>query len=437
MLVNFFEREKGGIGYVLRDSTAEVVQGHPGLTQALIETIEGRQRYTAGVLSEETMLPEEIGAVAMKELNFQLRAGLPQESLSTVEVRHSGKGRDERHFLVANVELITGRPYSCYIDRIDRHRFTAWQEHFNLSHGLPNPSDRLRVRPDYSKSRLSKKNQDILMEVWRRVDQHVHAGLITNRLELISYLQTVGYNVRGDTYAGMPLEQPVLLLDDGVVLRMKGSIYYRKDFSPGMLSPAKKDASPEAIAKRLAHLRNVVIDGLEFRAHHTIGRLFGRTEQQKAEKGAARRHLAGLMSTKLTEWECKEPLHSMWSEPKIPETALLFQYLRAGIPLQIQTLPRTGGEPQKGSIDEQHPSSAGEATSTHVIPPLKPAPEAMPTAFTPTWAPPFTKRKKTADDPPLPPNPAAPESLPFRSKQPPMRKPRTHPTKPPEAPDGP
>lgn len=360
MLLKFFELERGGLAYVRRDPTARVLLGHPDLTQGLIDTISGRQRFTAGVLTEIDRLKPETRGDAIRQANYQLRAGLPKDSLSIVWVGHSGKGRDESHVVGANLELITGRPYSLYLDRIDRHRFQAWQEHFNLTHGLPDPSSQLRIRPDYSKSRLPIEHQNFLMDVWNRVHEQVESGLVTSRMELVAHLRSVGYNVRADSHTGKPLEQPVLTLSDGSILRLKGSCYYRVDFNPGMLLPRQEVVRPEVIHARINALRGIVIEGLEFRAHHTVGHLFGRAEQRRVEPGGARHHLAKILQTKLEEWEIPEPIHPMFGPAGIARLNTLIELNNEGLDLlKIPVLKSpTTSEPAPG------PGNSGPQTRT-------------------------------------------------------------------------
>lgn len=313
MDLKLFGPEEGGLAYLQRDPTAWWISGDPSLTQALIDSIQGRQRFTAGVLSEIKTLDPKVREEAIHGVEYQLRAGLPPESLSFVWIGHTGKGRDESHFVVPDIEIITGCPFSPYVDRTDRHRFKARQEHFNLTHGLADPSSRLRVRPDYSKSRLPGEHQKLLMDVWEIIHKRVEAGLITNREEVVANLRSLGLMVRSNTYAGKPLEQPVLTLPDGALLRLRGSLYFRRDFTPDMLVPKQEQAKPEIIRARINELRGIVAAGLEFRAHHTIGHLFGRAEQRRVERGTARNHLAHLLRIKLSDWEVAEPIHPMFS----------------------------------------------------------------------------------------------------------------------------
>lgn len=365
MLLKFFEREKGGLTYVLRDRTATVLVGDPNLTKGLIESISGRQRYTAGVLSEIENLPLKIRAAAIFGANYQLCAGLPEDSLSIAWIGHSGKGRNESHLVAANMELITGHAYSPYIDRIDRHRIQAWQERFNLMHSLPDPLSRLRVRPDYTKSRLPAEHQKTLMVLWNQVHESVESGLVTSRAELVAYLCSVGWNIRAESYKGKSLEQPVLTLSDGSILRLKGSCYYRIDFTPAMLSPKLEKVRPEVTRARINELRGIVARGLEFRAHHTIGRLFGRTEQRRVEPGGARRYLAQLLQVKLVEWEVSEPIHPMFGPAGIAHLSTLIELTNSGVKIPVLD-GTTGSEPislQERTALKNIPVSTADKTS--------------------------------------------------------------------------
>lgn len=413
MLAKFFKLEKSGLKYVLRDPTAQVIQGDPDLTQGIIDCIDRRQRFTAGVITSDTPLTDALRNKAIYGFEYQLRAGLPQGALSSVFIRHSGKGRDETHNNTANIELYTGHSYSPYIDGVDRHRFKAWQEHFNLSHGLNNPSSQLRVTPDYARSRLSKEHQEILMAVWHHADRGVRSGLVTSRLELLAYLGSRGYFVRGFTYANpeKPLEQPALLLQDGAILRLKGSIYYAKDFTPTKLARNGESPNSATINGRLEELQKIVQAGLEYRAYHTIGHIFGRKEQVRVERGHAREHLAQLFAIRVRPHDMEEPPLSKEIEKDISEfleqmrkrigpeflagparTSLLFPDSPAPLPNEFAVLRKppaiTSEESPKGRavapMDDSPPPPPAMRESPSK-PPVKKHPRRRPKKEPPTY----------------------------------------------------
>ena len=54
MVLDFFDQDQGGLGYLLKNPTAKLLKGNPDVSVLLIASLpEGSgQRYTAGVISE-------------------------------------------------------------------------------------------------------------------------------------------------------------------------------------------------------------------------------------------------------------------------------------------------------------------------------------------------------------------------------------------------
>lgn len=335
MVLKFFGRDQGGIDYLLNNTTARVLKGSPELIQFLLTCPPGRgQRFLAGVLSAPLDTPDPVMKAARWDLEFQLRAGLPPQSLLVLWVEHRDKGRQEDHFIVLHLELLTRKKYYPYIDRIDRHRMKYWMEHFNLHNGLPDDGNRLRVKPDYTRQRLATDDKDFLMKVWETVDKAVRVGIVTNRYSLIEFLRAEGHSIRPVTHAGNPLEQPVIHNGSGKPLRLRGSVYYHKDFSPELLCKLTTRPTPEETAIRLEVLRKEILAGLEFRAHHTIGRLFGQPEQHSTKRGAARTRLQQLMDAELQKNRQPQPAHPFFEANnlgRIFRTAQILKMLKKSV----------------------------------------------------------------------------------------------------------
>jgi hypothetical protein len=332
MVARIFGNEQGGVKYLLSNPTARVLKGNPGMMGHLIANMPSGtgQRFTAGVLSEiQADLPVEIRRKARAEFEFQLRGGLPPGVIYTLWVEHRDKGRRENHFIIPNIELTTGKRYSPYVDRIDRRRFRAWTESFNLRFDLPDASSRLRVVPDYTRSRLPMGCQKLLMDVWGKIDRKVREGMVTNRDELVVYLRSVGLTVREKTQAGKPLEQMVVFLPGQQPLRLIGSLYFRKDFCPDLLDSTGGKPDSDSIEKRLKELHGIIQQGLEFRAFHTIGHLFGRQAQQGVERGRAVEVLQSLINREMDKLLVTQPAHPIFEEKRLNNTVEIMHFLEA------------------------------------------------------------------------------------------------------------
>jgi hypothetical protein len=311
MVLKFFSSneenlEPGGLAYMLKNSTARVLRGNPTITQAVIDASPLRlaQRFTAGVLSGCPNHGSKKEQQLINELEIQLLAGRPAESMPWCVVAHNDKGFEEKHFAIPNFDLVFRKIVHPYVDRIDRNGLRAWLEHYNLRNGLPSPNDRLRIEPDFAHLRIAAEDVEFLRHVWRQVDEWVHAKIVRNRTDLEARLTAAHYRVRCNKHTGGPLDQPVILGPRGNLLRLAGSIYYRPEFGQDN-TPTLDLNDPVVVQKRLAELRKTVMNRLDFRAYHLVGRIFGSREQARVHQGPARDHLKSLIDRKL-EAERKE-----------------------------------------------------------------------------------------------------------------------------------
>jgi len=327
MLLKFFGHEQGGVDYLLANPTAKILKGDPDITRLLIDSLPAGsgQRFTAGVISEITKVTATTRQYARMEAEDQMRGGLPGGSLDFLWVRHKDKGRKEDHFLVPHLELVTGKKYTPYLDRIDRYRIRSWVEKFNLLHNLPDPNSIIRLIPDYSRSRLSANDQALLMKIWELVDAQIKADNVTDRTEMVAFLRRTGYIIRDTTFAAKPLQQLAIARPDGTPLRLKGSYYFRADFNAEMLSAPRMECDPEFVQKRIQELERTIRDGLEFRAFHSIGHLFGRGAQQGVEKWHAKKNLQHLVKVTAQDLLRDAPANPMFSEFGIENTVVLME----------------------------------------------------------------------------------------------------------------
>lgn len=337
MLLKFFtvtgkHHEPGGPDYLLANETARVVRGDPDFTKwAIGHSPSGlRQRYTAGVINDLTKLDRRHDKKLLDELQRMFLAGRPESSMVWCVIEHTDKGKREFHFVVVNFDLFFGKHVHPYIDRIDRHGFAAWVEHFALRHGLKTPLDKLRKKPPFKHLRLKNTEIRFLREVWVKVHLLVRKNVIKSRKDLEEQLAIAGYQVRCHSYDGKPLEQPEIIGPEGGKLRLKNSIYYRRDFGDLALKPLDRSA-PEAVKMRLAELRTIICKRLDFRAHHLIGRLFGVHEKRLTPKGKARLRFKELIDRKLNcEIEADQP----WRKIDLADVWTAAELLKSDVPYE-------------------------------------------------------------------------------------------------------
>lgn len=294
--------EPGGLRYLLKNDTATVLRGDPAITQRVIDHSPPgmRQRFTSGVINDLSMLDKGHDEALLDELESLHLLGRPKSSMAWCVIEHIDKGRREIHFVIPLFDLLFRKWVHPYLDRIDRHAFQAWVEHFALRHNLDLPHEKLRVKPPFEHLRIREVDRDFLEEIWNLVHGWVKAGTIKSRADLERQLTRQGYKVRFQKHGGGELQQPVIIGTDGNSLRLANSVYYRPDFGDPCAKPLDR-SDKIAVAKRLDELNEIVRKWRHFRAFHMIGRLFGKAKQTGVEKGAARKRLKKLIDARLVQ----------------------------------------------------------------------------------------------------------------------------------------
>lgn len=307
MLLKFFSQingivEPGGLDYILKNPTARLLRGNVEITRAVIDSCPPNltQRFSAGVLNDLSELGADKDELLLDELELRLLAGRPKESMPWCVVEHLKKGKREKHFVIPIYDLFFEKNLHPYLDRIDQKGFEAWVEHFNLRHGVLPPSHRLRTKPPFEHLNLAAPDIEFLRLVWECVETWVIKKEVGNRQELEERLIKEGYRVRCHSLAGKPLKQPVIFGPQDARLRLTGSIYYRLDFGMATVRPLVL-TNEKAVKARLAQLREIMSDHLDFRAHHLIGRIYGKRKQDRVTLGRARQHFEDLIQKKMME----------------------------------------------------------------------------------------------------------------------------------------
>ena len=105
---------------------ARLDRGDPQQMIQLIDSSVYAQKYTSGVLSfAERDLEEQQKQQIMDSFERVLLPGLDQDQYSILWVQHQDKERLELNFVVANIELQSGKRLQPYYDRADRPRLNA------------------------------------------------------------------------------------------------------------------------------------------------------------------------------------------------------------------------------------------------------------------------------------------------------------------------
>ena len=214
----------------------EVLRGDVELTRALIDTLETKWKFTAGVLSwhpEDEVTPEQEQRL-MDDFEQVAFAGLEPDQRNILWVRHSHAGHHELHFVIPRVELSTGKAFNpCP---------PGWQKHFDVLRDLHNhqegwarPDDPARARlhtpehADLHKARLLRWGKTPSKDERGEAKQAIHdylrqcieQGTVTSRADVLTALQETGLGINRAGKDYVTVKDP----ESGEKLRLKGGIY--------------------------------------------------------------------------------------------------------------------------------------------------------------------------------------------------------------------
>lgn len=297
MICKIFKRGKGsasGIDYLMsandaggnpRNPKAELIRGDIATTKKLIAATKYAQKYTSGVLSwsenPDSMRPEQINQV-IESFQNMVCAGLSSERINWLWVKHQDKGRLELHFVIPNVDLITGRRFAPYYDRSDRPLYRAWERYTNALYGFTNPADPMLKRKTVIAPYLPENKQKALALINSRINILAKAGQIQSRKDVIHDLETIGLEISraGKDYISIRDKS-------GKKLRLRGG-YFEESFH----IPAKM-SSPGSLFDLDALLIELNTQ-LAKRARYIQGRFERPTQETKAVPEVVNEGIRGL-----------------------------------------------------------------------------------------------------------------------------------------------
>lgn len=214
----------------------EVLRGDPELTRELIDSLDTKWKFTAGVLSwhpDEVVTPKQETRV-MDDFEAVAFAGLEPDQRNILWVRHHHAGHHELHFVIPRMELSSGKAFNpCP---------PGWQKHFDVFRDLHNhregwarPDDPARARlrmpehADLHKARLIRWGTTPGKDERAEAKDGVHAfllmkieeGQVTNRSELLAALREADLEINRAGKDYITVKDPA----SGEKLRLKGGIY--------------------------------------------------------------------------------------------------------------------------------------------------------------------------------------------------------------------
>ena len=237
---------RGPIDYLLgkdRDrQDARLDRGDPEQMIQIIDSTNFAQKYTSGVLSfAERDLDEHQKQQIMDSFERALLPGLDQDQYSILWVQHQDKDRLELNFVVANVELQSGKRLQPYYDRADRPRLNAWKDLVNDHYNLKDPNDPLNKRELCTPNDLPRTKIQACEAITNGLLSVAERGELKNRDDVVQTLENAGFEIARTTKKSISIKNP----EGGQNIRLKGAIY-EQDFRFGKELRADIERASEA-----------------------------------------------------------------------------------------------------------------------------------------------------------------------------------------------
>lgn len=236
MISKFFIHGKNGSGGVMdymlgadrNREGASVLRGDPQLVASVIDSLhEQKHQYTSGVLSYSEFISDADKQAAMDAYERFLSANGAVD-LSITWIEHTDKGRTELNFIVANVDLNTGRAYTPYVDSMDFGVRSALDDYLNTQSQDLDPDDPANKRigssaHDYIKN--SKDRKALIISIDKHLEQsaqeRIASGEAWTRKDTIAELKNLGFEITRQNQKGLSIGHPDLQKN----VRLKGAIY--------------------------------------------------------------------------------------------------------------------------------------------------------------------------------------------------------------------
>ena len=234
MIIKFHSRGRGcgsgSVDYLLgkdRDRDGSRLDaGDPEQIIQLIDSINYAQKYKSGVLSfAEHDLEEKQKQEIMESFEQILMPGLEKDQYSILWVQHQDKERLELNFVVANVELQSGKRLQPYYDPVDRPRLNAWKDLVNDRYQLHDPNDPINKRELCTPNDLPRAKKDASEAITRGLLGLADQGALKSRSDVLDALKGAGFEIARTTPKSISIKNP----DGGQNIRLKGMIY-EQDF---------------------------------------------------------------------------------------------------------------------------------------------------------------------------------------------------------------
>jgi hypothetical protein len=239
MIVDFFRHgsglSKGCLDYLLgKDREREnalVLSGDVELTAQLIDSSPFAKKYTSGCLSfYEHDLSDQDKHHIMQNFEQCLFPGLEKDQYQILWVQHQDKvnqdtdqTRLELNFVIPNIELSTGKRLQPFYAPVDLDRVDLFKQITNTEHSLHDPDDPEHRQLFLNKKNLPKDVKDFKEQLNQRIYRAIVNGDISDRQELVQWLESNQIKVTRQTLKSISIENPY----EGAKrpIRLNGEIY--------------------------------------------------------------------------------------------------------------------------------------------------------------------------------------------------------------------
>ncbi len=209
---------------------ARMLSGDLELTKRMSDSLNFQNRYTVGVLSfEEDNLPDEHKRAIMESFENSLLAGLEKDQYNITWIEHTDKDRLELNFVIANVELTTGKRLQPYFDQVDRPLVENWKQVTNHEYKLTDPHDpeKAQAVKTLNSQNLPQEIRKIKEQIGQVISHQIEQGNITDRKDVVNTLQQAGFEIARQTDKSISIKNP----DSKRNIRLEGIIYENRQFN--------------------------------------------------------------------------------------------------------------------------------------------------------------------------------------------------------------
>jgi len=216
----------GPVEYLLgKDGNREhstLLRGDPEMTISLIDSSKYQKKYTSGVLSfAEPNISKDQKQEIMDSFERVTFPGLDHDQYQILWVEHLDKGRLELNYVIPNVELSSGKRLQPYYHKVDGYRMNTWQNIINDKFVLSDPHDPANKQLNKLDIVKDEETKKVIQAINNGLYKMAESGAITNRSEVITALESAGFEIARTTKNTVSIKNP----ENNRNIRLKGYLY--------------------------------------------------------------------------------------------------------------------------------------------------------------------------------------------------------------------